>query len=195
MEAIVGIDVKEPARSVGKFTFYNRDVRTPIDDIIEKHSIDTVIHAAFILPPIHDQRLMDDVNINGTRSVLDSCVRGGVKQVLYTSSATAYGFHADNDRPLTEESPCAARSTSPTPSAKRIIEGIFRSTRGCIPESPSQYCGPASWSEPGFDNPLARYVRMRLSCAHEKPSHSSSCTRTTSWKSSAACCREKAGRV
>lgn len=162
VEAIVGIDVKKPARSVGKFTFYNRDVRTPIHDIIEKNSIDAVIHAAFILPPIHNQRVMDDVNINGTRSVLDSCVRGGVKQVLYTSSATAYGFHADNERPLTEESPLRGNIDVTYANAKRIIEGIFRQYERLHPGIAFTIMRPCFVVGPGFDNPLARYVQKRL---------------------------------
>ena len=48
---------------------------------------------------------MEDINRSGTRNILDLSARAGVKQVLYTSSTTAYGFYPDNDRPLTEESP------------------------------------------------------------------------------------------
>ena len=149
VDALVGVDVREPARPVGKLSFFNRDVRSPIDDIIRIHSIDTVVHAAFILPPIHDARLMDDVNVNGTRAVLDSCVKGRVNQVLYTSSATAYGFHADNDRPLTEESPSAATTISPTPGRSASSRVSSVSTSAAIRKSPSQYCVPASLSDPG----------------------------------------------
>ena len=162
VKSIVGLDVKEPRRSIGKLTFYNRDVRSPVDDIIGEHSIDTVIHSAFVLPPIHDTRLMDDININGTRAVLDSCVRGGVRQVLYTSSATAYGFHADNDRPLTEASPLRGNDDITYARAKRIIEGIFREYERLHPEICFTIMRSCFVVGPGFDNPLARYVRKRI---------------------------------
>ncbi len=162
VDALVGVDVREPARPVGKLSFCNRDVRSPVDDIIRNHSIDTVVHAAFILPPIHDARLMNDVNVNGTRAVLDSCVKGRVRQVLYTSSATAYGFHADNDRPLTEESPLRGNDDVTYARAKRIIEGIFREYEQRHPEIAFTVLRPCFVVGPGFDNPLARYVRMRI---------------------------------
>ena len=162
VEAIVGIDVKHPPRPVGKFTFYSRDVRSPLRDIMERHAIDTVIHAAFILPPIHDRKKMDDVNVNGTRAVLDSCVQAGVKQVLYTSSTTAYGFHADNRRPLTEENPLRGNPDVAYADAKRIIEGIFRQYERLHPEIDFIIVRPCFVVGPGFDNPLSRYVRKRI---------------------------------
>lgn len=162
VDALVGVDVQEPVRPVGKLTFCKRDVRSPIDDMIRNHSIDTVVHAAFVLPPIHNARLMDDININGTRAVLDSCVRGGVQQMLYTSSTTAYGFHADNDRPLTEESPLRGNDDVTYARAKRVIEGIFREYERLHPEIAFTILRPCFVVGPGFDNPLARYIRKKI---------------------------------
>ncbi len=162
VESLVGLDVKEPGFSGKKFSFYNRDVRQPLDDLIKKHSIDTVIHAAFILPPLHDVKLMEDININGTRSVLDSCVRGGVKQVIYTSSATAYGFHADNDRPLTEQSPLRGNDDITYSKSKRIIENIFREYIEQNPSVSFTILRPCFVVGPGFDNPLARFLQLKI---------------------------------
>jgi UDP-glucose 4-epimerase len=160
--AIIGLDVKDPGSITGKVTFYHRDVRQPVDDIIKKHSIDTVIHAAFILPPLHDVKLMEDININGTRAVLDSCVRSGVKQVLYTSSATAYGFHPDNDRPLTEESPLRGNDNITYSKSKKIIEGIFSEYRQAHPDISFIIVRPCFVVGPGFDNPLARFLQLKI---------------------------------
>jgi UDP-glucose 4-epimerase len=159
---IVGVDVKEPDCSGNKFVFYNRDVRQPVDDIIGKHAIDAVIHAAFILPPIHDRKLMEDININGTRSVLDSCVRAGVKRVLYTSSTTAYGFHHDNDRPLAEESPLRGNEDVTYSKSKRIIEGIFADYGRLYPDISFIIVRPCFVVGPGFDNPLARFLQLKI---------------------------------
>jgi UDP-glucose 4-epimerase len=162
VESLVGLDVKEPGFSGKKFTFYNRDVRRPVDDIMKKHSIDTVIHTAFVLPPLHDKKMMEDVNINGTRSVLDSCVRAAVKRVLYTSSTTAYGFHADNDRPLTEESPLRGNDDIIYSKSKRIIEGIFGEYGRRNPDTRYIIVRPCFVVGPGFDNPLARYLKKKI---------------------------------
>ncbi|HOT44056.1 MAG TPA: SDR family oxidoreductase [Spirochaetota bacterium] len=159
---IVGLDVKGPGYYGNKFVFYERDVREPVDDIINTHSIDTVIHAAFILPPIHDRKLMEDININGTRSVLDSCVRAGVKRVLYTSSTTAYGFHPDNDRPLVEESPLRGNDDVTYSKSKKIIEGIFAEYSSQYPDISFIIIRPCFVVGPGFDNPLARFLQLKI---------------------------------
>jgi len=72
-----------------------------------------MIHTAYILPPIHNKELMEDINVGGTRNVLRACVCAKVEQVLYTSSSTAYGFHPDNDKPLTEDSSLRGNADSP----------------------------------------------------------------------------------
>jgi nucleoside-diphosphate-sugar epimerase len=79
---IVGIDVQASTMVVNKFRFYQRDVRENVADILNAWEIDTVIHAAFILPPIHDKQLMEDIDVNGTKNILMACQRAGIYQVL-----------------------------------------------------------------------------------------------------------------
>lgn len=159
---IVGLDVKGPDMALKNVAFCKRDVREPLDDIIRKYSIDTVIHAAFVLPPIHDIRLMEDININGTCSVLDSCARTGVRRVLYLSSATAYGFHPDNDRPLSEESLLRGNEEITYSKSKRIIENCFREYREKNPGIDFIILRPCFVVGPGFDNPLARFLQHAI---------------------------------
>ena len=103
--AVSGTDIRKPEQPVSGPTFYQRDIRDDMSDLFEKERIDTVVHTAYVLPPIHDKVLMEEINKGGTRNILKWSARAGVKQILYTSSTTAYGFYPDNDQPLTEESP------------------------------------------------------------------------------------------
>ena len=48
---------------------------------------------------------MYDVDVNGTHNVLEAAARGRRRQVLVTTSATAYGAFPDNPVPLTEDDP------------------------------------------------------------------------------------------
>jgi UDP-glucose 4-epimerase len=122
IESIVGLDINPPKESIPKFRFYKRDVRDNIDDILTDNSIDTMIHTAYVLPPIHNKQLMEDINVGGTRNVVRACVRAKVEQMLYTSSSTAYGFHPDNDNPLTEGSPLRGNADFTYSKNKREIE-------------------------------------------------------------------------
>ncbi len=64
---------------------------------------------------------MEDININGTKAVMDSVPKAGVGQVLYTSSTTAYGFHPDNDNTLTDVSPLRGNDDFTYSKCKRLV--------------------------------------------------------------------------
>ena len=159
---IVGTDIKKPRKQIAGAIFYEHDVRSSMTDLLTKHAIDTVVHAAYVLPPLHDKGLMEDINLNGTRTVLSSCLEAGVSQIMYLSSATAYGFHADNDRPLTEDSPLRGNEDFTYSKTKRIIEGIFTNFRKDHPETAVTILRPSFVVGPGFDNPLARYLQKKI---------------------------------
>jgi UDP-glucose 4-epimerase len=162
IENIVGLDINPPKKSIPKFRFYKRDVRDNIDDILIDNRIDTMIHTAYVLPPIHNKQLMEDINVGGTCNVLRACARAKVDQVLYTSSSTAYGFHPDNNTPLTEESQLRGNADFTYSKNKREIEIA-------IPEWMKDSDGmsliilrPCFVIGPGFDNPLSRYLRKKI---------------------------------
>ncbi len=162
VDEIVGLDVREPEAGCGRLVFYRRDVRASLDDIMEKHRIDTVVHAAFVLPPIHDTGLMEDINVNGTRNVAGACLRHGVGHLLYTSSATAYGFHPDNDVPLTEESPLRGNDGFTYSRTKRMIECMLREMPRERSRTIVTILRPCFVVGPGFSNPLAAHFLKRL---------------------------------
>ena len=162
VQKIVGIDTREPAIRPGKLVFYRKDVREPAADILSDHGIDTVVHLAYVVPPLHDKCLMEDVNIGGTRNILASCLKSKVKQILYTSSATAYGFHADNDNPLTEDSPLRGNDDFVYSKNKKEIEEIFSRFSKDNPSYTVSILRPSFVAGPVFDNPLARHMKKKF---------------------------------
>jgi len=162
IKQIVGIDIRESALRPDNFVFYKKDVRRPLADILSQHGINCLVHLAYVVPPLHDKRLMEDINIGGTRNVLDSCLKAGVKHIIYTSSATAYGFHADNDRPLTELSPLRGNDDFTYSKNKKEIEGIFSRFIQDNPDYSVAILRPSFVAGPVFDNPLARYLQKSL---------------------------------
>jgi UDP-glucose 4-epimerase len=69
---------------------------------------DVVVHLAFLI--MGGPRETRAVNLEGSRNVFQAAVSAGVKRLVYASSVAAYGFHAENPQPLTEEVP--ARGTA-----------------------------------------------------------------------------------
>ena len=161
---IVGLDIQPPRENISKFIFIRRDVREPVNDIFKDHHIDVVIHTAFILPPIHNTKLMEDININGTRNILSASLEAGVSQFIYTSSTTAYGFHPDNACPLTEQSPLRGNDDLIYCKTKKEIESSIRIQDLSVryPDTAITIVRPCFVVGPGFNNPLARYLQKRV---------------------------------
>ena len=162
VETLAGIDIRAPQDPPTRLTFIQHDVRAPMADLFRRHAIDTVIHAAYVLPPIHDRALMEDINVSGTRNVIAACQQTRVKHLLYTSSGTAYGFHPDNEIPLTEDSPLRGNDDFTYSKNKKEIEFIFQDVIGEKPSLAITILRPCFVVGPGFSNPLATHLKKRF---------------------------------
>lgn len=162
VEAVVGTDIQESPQKFPKYCFYRRDVRQSLNDVLQKEKIETVVHTAYVLPPIHNKSLMEDINKNGTINVLQACVRAGVRHILYTSSTTAYGFWPDNDTPLTEDSPLRGNDDFTYAKNKKEIEGLMGEFTVAHPEIPVTVVRPCFVVGPGFKNPMAEHLQKKF---------------------------------
>jgi UDP-glucose 4-epimerase len=106
-EKIVDVDLRPPPRTWPKHEFVKADIRDrkQMRDLLERHEIDALLHFAFVLNPIRDEAKMYDIDVNGTQAVLQAAEDAGIKQVIQTSSATAYGAFPDNPKPIAEDWP------------------------------------------------------------------------------------------
>lgn len=80
------------------------DLRHEIGEITDTSSVeratrgqDIVIHAAAVLSNRNDARAIQyQVNVEGTRNVVDACLRNGVSRLLHVSSVAAIGIPEDS---------------------------------------------------------------------------------------------------
>jgi len=163
IERVVGVDLRQPDNfHPGHFHFISRNVREPLDALLRQHAIDTVVHAAFVVQPIHDSRLQYAIDVEGTRSVVRSAVAAKVENFVQLSSATVYGAHADQHEPLSEGSPLRPNRGLAYAEHKVAAEGIveqFRSQgafRAVTVLRSSFVAGPASRSA------LFRHISRRF---------------------------------
>lgn len=162
VKTVVGMDIQEPDFHHPKYKFDIRDIRHSVDDLLGNHAIDTVVHAAYVLPPIHDKGLMEDINKGGTKNIMAASVKAGVRQILYTSSTTAYGFYADNDDPLTEDSPLRGNDDFTYAKNKKEIEAVFKEFESAHPEIAVSIVRPCFVVGAGFKNPLAEHLQKKI---------------------------------
>lgn len=106
VEHILATDIRPNQCEISpKATFVMQDITAPMANLFAEHRIDAVAHLAFVIKPGRNRGASDSVNIGGAVNVLNACVESGVRHMLYLSSATVYGAHADNPAYLTETSP------------------------------------------------------------------------------------------
>lgn len=109
-------------------TFYEADVRNreKLDEIFEKHSIDCVIHFAG-LKAVGESVEMPleyyDNNLGSTITLCEAMRDHGVKNIIFSSSATVYD--GDNEMPLYETSR-TGHCTNPYGWTKFMCEQILR---------------------------------------------------------------------
>jgi len=131
---VVATDLHAPEALPEGIRFAPLDVRgSDPDRIIGAQRPDVVIHLASILSPT-TRDFAHDVDVTGSRNVLDACIRHGVKRLVVTSSGAAYGYHPDNPVPLTEGDPLRGNVEFAYSDHKRQVEEMLARARALHPE-------------------------------------------------------------
>ncbi|MGI5976396.1 MAG: UDP-glucose 4-epimerase GalE [Candidatus Limivicinus sp.] len=122
-------------RITGKdLSFYEKDVRDrgALDEIFSRHNIDCVIHFAglkavgeSVAKPLEYY----DNNLNSTITLCEAMREHGVKNIVFSSSATVYS--AENQVPLRESS-VTGSCTNPYGWTKYMNEQILRDTAKAV---------------------------------------------------------------
>lgn len=158
---VLGFDVRPPSVRAPKLVFDEVDVRNPAL-AARLEGVDCLIHLAFVMDPIRDETEMRDVNVNGSQNVFKSAGRAGVSRVVYTSSATVYGAHPDNDVPLTEGSPLRANLDFSYAAHKLEAEYVLREFRDEFPDTHVVVLRPAIVFGPHADNAWSHLLEQPL---------------------------------
>ena len=66
---------------------------------------DVVVHLAFMITGTASRDTTRAINVDGTLNAFRAAAAAGAKRFVYASSVAAYGWHADNPVPMTEEWP------------------------------------------------------------------------------------------
>ena len=158
---VVGFDRRSPQVSSSKLVFDEIDIRnTGLEARLS--GVDVLVHLAFIMDPIKDEAFMRDVNVNGSHNVLTCACQAGVPRIVYTSTATVYGAHPNNDFPLTEESPLRANFDFSYAAHKLEVEFVIKELRKEYPGTTFTIFRPAIVFGPNVDNAWSHLLQFPL---------------------------------
>ena len=133
---IVGLDIKPAIEELEDVPHYVMDIQdSKVSDVIRDHNIDSVIHLAAIVSPSKTmtREFIYKVEVEGTKNVLDACVKNGVTKFVNTSSGAAYGYYADSPEWLKESDPIRGNEEMPYPYHKRLVEEMLAEYRKNYP--------------------------------------------------------------
>lgn len=84
---------KPELRDSGPFEFINVAEKETIEEVVKKYDIDTVYHMSAILSAVGEKNphLCWDVNMNGTKHLMDIAIEHEMAQIFIPSSIAAFG--------------------------------------------------------------------------------------------------------
>jgi len=108
------------------------DVRDP--EAVEKAvtGVDSVFHMAGIVAIVSDHpELLEAVNVQGTRNIVNACIAAGVRRLVYTSSIHAlqdipHGTVIDEKVPFDPVNAVGAYGKSKAKASLAVLEGVAR---------------------------------------------------------------------
>ncbi|SFR65922.1 UDP-glucose 4-epimerase [Marinobacter daqiaonensis] len=130
---VIGTDINR--RDGLTFPLEVLDVRDPkLVLTLAEYRITHVVHLASVLQASPDRQRDFDIDVNGTRNVLEACVAAKVKHITVTSSGAAYGYHPDNPAWIDEDDPLRGNPEFAYSDHKRRVEELLARYRQEHPE-------------------------------------------------------------
>lgn len=130
---VIGVDLRTIPD--GDWQQHIMDIRDPgLAELMRKERITHVVHLAAVLEDSGNRERDYDIDVNGTRNVLESCLFAGVMHVTVSSSGAAYGYYADNPEWIEEGYPLRGNAEFAYSDHKRLIEELLAEYRAHHPQ-------------------------------------------------------------
>lgn len=111
---VIGADREKWSARLPELPFYQVDLRTrAFEDVFRTERPDCVVHLGFVRHFRAGSQERYDVNVRGTRRLLDHCRHHGVSRVVVLSTSYVYGAMPENPSFMDEEHPLSASRNYP----------------------------------------------------------------------------------
>lgn len=130
-------DIRRPEALPETIEFASLDVTgDDADVVIGGFRPEVIVHLASIVSPSRamTREFAFNVDVKGTRNIVDAALAHGVRRLVVTSSGAAYGYHADNPVPLRETDPVRGNPEFAYSDHKRQVEEMLARVRADVPQ-------------------------------------------------------------
>src|SRR5699024_9306353 len=157
---VFGTDIRE--RDDLSFPLQVLDIRSrDLAELMRSRGITHVVHLASVLKPSGDIKRDFDIDVSGTRNVVQACLEAGVRHLTVSSSGAAYGYHADNPDWIDEGDPLRGNETFAYADHKRRIEEMLARYRKLKPELKQLILRPGTVLGTGTRNQITALFTAR----------------------------------
>ncbi len=130
---VIGIDIRVPENPPCKII--SADIRDAgLAGLMRDENISHVVHLASVLESSGDIERDFDIDVNGTRNIVQCCIEAGVEHLTVTSSGAAYGYHADNPEWIDEADALRGNYEFPYSRHKLMVEQYLAGVREQHPQ-------------------------------------------------------------
>ena len=133
VSSVISGDLREPTNPLDGVIYEKLDVTDggEVLAVLSRHRVDTVVHLAAIVNPAPSvtREMEYQVDVEGTRNVLEACVATGVRRIVVSSSGAAYGYHRDNPDWIDEDWPLRGNPEFAYSDHKRQVEHLLALAR------------------------------------------------------------------
>jgi UDP-glucose 4-epimerase len=160
---VLGVDREGWEGAPENVAVHRLDIRkTRFEDILRREKPDAVVHLAFVRHFRGDLAVRHQVNVAGTRRLLEVCAEVGVGQLIAVSSHYVYGALPDNPRYVDEEHPLNASRTFPEIRDLCEVEGLLSTYLWRYPEVATAILRPVNTLGPWGHSAIGGYLKMPM---------------------------------
>ena len=139
IKTLVCTDLREVAedKRLKSVIYEQADIRDGerMKEICLKYRPQVILHLAAVLDSQSMPReIQYQIDVEGTKKLLDAALESGCKRIIISSSGAAYGYYADNPEWLRESDPVRGNKIFAYSDHKRLVEEMLAEYRTKYPE-------------------------------------------------------------
>lgn len=155
-------DVTVPLEDASRARLYAVDLlKRKFEDVFRHERPKAVIHLAFVRHFRSSLEQRHEVNVLGTKHLLDYCAEYGVRQLTVLSSSYVYGAFADNPSYVDEDAPLNVSRNYPEVRDLAEVDALCSSFLWQHPEVRTSIVRPVNTLGPSVRSSIAGYLRLR----------------------------------
>ncbi len=158
---VVGVDKAPWDGHPKNIQVYTVDVlKKKFEDVFRHERPSAVVHLGFIRHFRGDPRMRHEVNLVGTKRVLEFCVKYDIKQIVVISSAYVYGALPENPYFLDEDSPLNVSRTYPAIRDLAEVDSLCMAHLWKYPDQATAILRPVNTLGTHVHSAIVKYLKL-----------------------------------